>query len=261
MKSLGKYWKVLLALLLVLIAVWIYMNKYQTEKAAYEAESKQLQNIIDVLEVQIAENLKYKDVQDQLDAAKAQLEESRVELYSHFPKEMKEEDQIMYGLYLEKVFGTEIKLWDVTGVDGKLGSLGVLNRKQTTVFGDNQYLYDFDGNKLGVAPGVEQNYGTNFHFGSAQVLAPLMDPEGANLLGLILVVNYETTYEGFKDMVNYLAQDEFVTSIYEGTVSYNAKKDLAKGTLYLILYNMESNREYEAPDIKQFETGKDNIYK
>lgn len=260
MKSLGKYWKVLLALLLVLIAVWIYMNKYQTEKAAYEAESKQLQSIIDVLEVQIAENLKYKDVQDQLDAAKAQLEDSRVELYQHFPKELKEEDQIMYGLYLEKVFGTEIKLWEVMGIDGKLSSMGVLPKQQWSI-GSNQYLGDVSGNRLGVAPGAEYGLGTNFHFGSAQVLAPLMDPEGANLMGLILVVNYKTTYEGFKDMINYLAQDDFVTSIYEATVSYNAKQDLAEGTLYLILYTVDSAREYEAPDIKQFETGKDNIYK
>ena len=216
-----------------------------------------------MLEVQIAENLKYKDVQDQLEEAKADLEESRIALYQHFPREMKEEDQIMYALYLETVFDTEIKLWDVTGVDSKLGSLGVLSRNQEAVFSGNQYLYDHDGNKLGVAPGVEQNYGTNFHFGSAQVLAPLMDPEGANLLGLILVVNYETTYEGFKEMINYLAEDEFITSIYEGTVSYNAKKDLAEGTLYLILYNMESNREYDAPKIqsKQFKTGDENIYK
>ncbi|MBQ6999918.1 MAG: hypothetical protein IJN67_02570 [Oscillospiraceae bacterium] len=264
MKSLGKYWKVLIALLLVLIAVWIYMNKYQTEKAAYEAESKQLQSIIDVLEDQIAENLQFKDVQDQLEDSKAQLEDSRVELYQHFPKELKEEDQIMYGLYLEKVFGTEIKLWEVmqgnNHIDNKLSSMGVLPKQQWSI-GSNQHYYDVSGNKLGPIPGVEQYMGTNFHFGSAQVLAPLMDPEGANLMGLILVVNYKTTYEGFKDMINYLAQDDFVTSIYEATVSYNAKKDLAEGTLYLILYTVDSAREYEAPDIKQFETGKDNIYK
>lgn len=260
MKSLAKYWKVIIALILVAAAAWIWFNKYETEKAAYESEAKQLQNIIDVLEVQIAENLKYKDVQDQLDAAKLQLEESREELYSHFPKEMKEEDQIMYGLYLEKIFGTEIKLWEVMGIDGKLSSMGVLPKQQYT-FGSNQYLGDMSGNRLGVAPGAEYGFGTNFHFGSAQVLAPLMDAEGANLMGLILVVNYMTTYEGFKDMINYLAQDDFVTSIYEATVSYNAKKDLAEGTLYLILYTVDSAREYEAPDIKQYETGKDNIYK
>lgn len=259
MKSLAKYWKVIIALILVAAAAWIWFNKYETEKAAYESEARQLQNIIDVLEVQIAENLKYKDVQDQLDAAKLQLEESREELYGHFPKEMKEEDQIMYGLYLEKVFGTEIKLWEVMGIDGKLSSMGVLSKNAWNI--DSNRLQDASGNQLGVKPGSEYSLGTNFHFGSAQVLAPLMDAEGANLMGLILVVNYKTTYEGFKDMINYLAQDDFVTSIYEATVSYNAKKDLAEGTLYLILYTVDSAREYEAPDIKQYETGKDNIYK
>lgn len=262
MKSLAKYWKVIIALILVAAAAWIWFNKYETEKAAYESEARQLQNIIDVLEVQIAENLKYKDVQDQLDAAKAQLDESREELYSHFPKEMKEEDQIMYALYLETVFNTEIKLWELMTdppVDNKLSSLGVLPKQAWNIDGNRHH--DASNNILGIVPGADQYLGTNFHFGSAQVLAPLMDAKGANLMGLILVVNYKTTYEGFKDMINYLAQDDFVTSIYEATVSYNAKKDLAEGTLYLILYTVDSAREYEAPDIKQFETGKDNIYK
>ena len=266
MKTLGKYWKVIIALLLVLVAVWIYFNKYQTEKAAYEAASMQMQSINDVLEEEIAKNLKYKDVQDQLDAAKQEIDESYIELYKHFPREMKEEDQIMYALYLETVFGTEIKLWEVmegnNHVDGNLASMGVLPKKYDSFISD-QYYYDASGNKLGVIPGEEYSLGTNFHFGSAQILAPLMDPEGANLLGLVLVVNYKTTYEGFKDMIKYLAEDEFITSIYQGAVSYNAKKDIAEGTLHLILYNIESAREYEAPEIqhKQFETGGDNIYK
>ena len=62
-------------------------------------------------------------------------------------------------------------------------------------------------------------------------------------------------------MIDYLASDSRITSIYEGTISYNAQKDLAKGTLYLVLYMVDSGREYEAPDIKQFITDKENIYK
>ena len=83
MKSLAKYWKLIIALILVLAALWIYFTKYQTEKAAYEAESQQIQSIISVLETQLENNLKYKDIQDELDAAKAELEQSRVELYQH----------------------------------------------------------------------------------------------------------------------------------------------------------------------------------
>lgn len=260
MKSLAKYWKLIIALILVLAALWIYFAKYQTEKAAYEAESQQIQNIISVLETQLANNLKYKDIQDELDAAKAELEQSRVELYQHFPEELKEEDQILYALYLETVFDTEIKLWDTYPIDGNLGQMGVLPKQQQSL-GAGDYMQDSEGNKLGLAPGTERKLGTNFHFGSAQVLATLQDPKQANLMGLLTVVNYESTYDGFKDMIDYLTSDSRITSIYEGTISYNAQKDLAKGTLYLVLYMVDSGREYEAPDIKQFITDKENIYK
>ena len=186
MKSLAKYWKLIIALILVLAALWIYFTKYQTEKTAYEAESQQIQSIISVLETQLANNLKYKDIQDELDAAKAELEQSRVELYQHFPEELKEEDQILYALYLETVFGTEIKLWDSYYIDSELGQNGVLPKLQESL-SPNDYLKDAEGNKLGPAPGTEQKLGTNFHFGSAQVLATLQDPNQANLLGLLMV--------------------------------------------------------------------------
>lgn len=109
MKILGKYWKVLLALILVGAAAWMYFNVYESEKAAYETQTKQLKSMITALETRIQENMKYADVQDKLEDATAQVMASRLDLYKHFPVEMKEEDQIMYVLYLETIFGTEIQ--------------------------------------------------------------------------------------------------------------------------------------------------------
>ena len=260
MKSLEKYWKIIIALILVVAALWIYFNKYQAEKVAYESESQQLQNIISVLEKQIANNMKYKDIQDELEPAMAELEASRVELYQHFPEELKEEDQILYALYLETVFDTEIKLWDTYSIDGEMSQMGILPKQQESL-SSGDYMQDFAGNKLGLAPGTETKLGTNFHFNTPQVLTVLQDPKQASLLGLVVVINYESTYDGFKDMIEYFSTDSRITSIYEGTISYNAKKDLAKGTLYLILYMVDSDRDYVAPDIKQFIANKENIYK
>lgn len=109
MKILGKYWKVLLALILVGAAAWMYFNVYETEKTAYENQTKQLKSMITALETRIQENMKYADVQDKLEDATAQVMASRLDLYKHFPVEMKQEDQIMYVLYLETIFGTEIQ--------------------------------------------------------------------------------------------------------------------------------------------------------
>ena len=206
MKSLAKYWKLIIALILVLAALWIYFSKYQTEKAAYEAESQQIQSIISVLETQLENNLKYKDIQDELDAAIEEVKASQLELYESFPVEMKEEDQIMYVLYLETLFDTEI----------------------------------------------------NFSFSTPQAM--LMLSEGT-LMGMTLTVNYETTYDGFKDMINYLATDERIVSVYNATIEYDAKTDKVVGNVTLLLYLIDSPLlDYASPDVKVPDTGKDSIF-
>lgn len=108
MKILGKYWKILLAVALLLVAAFIYFDSYRSELSNYESESNQLSSLINALKDNIKENKQYANIQDELDDAVAELEASRLELYQKFPTEMKEEDQIMYVLYLETVFGEEI---------------------------------------------------------------------------------------------------------------------------------------------------------
>ena len=207
MKVLAKYWKVLIVVILLGLAVFLYMDKYKAAEAAYETKVQQLETMKLAMESSIKENMKYAGIQDQLDDAKAELEASRLELYKNFPVEMKEEDQIMYVLYLETLFETEIF----------------------------------------------------FTFSEAQGLVALQD--GAVLQGLLITVNYETTYQGFQDMVNILATDSRIASVYQATIEYDAEKDVAAGYLTLILYLMDSDElEYTPPDVFIPETGKDNIF-
>ena len=207
MKVLAKYWKVLIVVILLGLAVFLYMDKYKAAEAAYETKVQQLETMKLAMESSIKENMKYAGIQDKLDDAKAELEASRLELYKNFPVEMKEEDQIMYVLYLETLFETEIF----------------------------------------------------FTFSEAQGLVALQD--GAVLQGLLITVNYETTYQGFQDMVNILATDSRIASVYQATIEYDAEKDVAAGYLTLILYLMDSDElEYTPPDVFIPETGKDNIF-
>lgn len=206
MKFLKNYWKVLLALILLVAAAWTYM-KYQEELAAHESEIKQLNTYNLSLQSKIKNNMKYADVQDELQEATAQVMASRLELYEKFPVEMKEEDQIMYVLYLETIFGTEI----------------------------------------------------NFAFSKAQPMVALRD--GSQLMGLTLTVNYQTTYEGFQDMINYLATDSRVTSVQFANIRYDAARDMAVGTVTLLLYLIDTDlRDYVGPDVNIPDTGKDNIF-
>lgn len=158
------------------------------------------------LQASIAENMRYADVQERIPEASAALEDSRLALYEKFPTELREEDQIMYVLYLEELFETEI----------------------------------------------------SFSFGTVAPVRMLSD--GAILEGLTLTVNYETTYQGFKEMVDYLATDSRITSIQYATVDYDSENDTATGTLTLLCYIMDSDLlEYEEPDVNKPQTGKPNI--
>lgn len=206
MKFLKNNWKVLLALILLAAAALVYMT-YQEELTAHENEVKQINTYNLSLQSKIKKNMKYADVQDELTAATAQLVASRLELYEKFPVEMKEEDQIMYILYLEKQFGTEI----------------------------------------------------NFAFSKAQPIVGLRD--GSQLMGLTLTVNYQTSYEGFQNMINYLATDSRITSVQFANIRYDAARDMAVGTVTLLLYLIDTDlRDYVGPDVNIPDTGKDNIF-
>lgn len=208
MSTLGKIWKVLLALVLLAAAAYVFYMVYTPEKTAYEGKYKNLNNSISVLENTIAENSVYEDVQEAIPGALEELQEKRLELYSSFPVEMLEEDQIMYVLYLEEIFGTKI----------------------------------------------------DFAFAQAQYITGLSD--GASLEGLTLTVNYQTDYEGFKEMITYLATDSRITSVQTATINYDKESDTAVGTVTLLLYILNSdNMQYVEPNVQQPDTGKDNPYK
>ena len=205
MKILSKYWKVLFAVALLVAAFMVYTN-YQEELAAHEAEISKLNTYNLTLQTKIQKNKKYEGIQDKLEAGSAQIAASRLELYDKFPVDMKEEDQIMYILYLEKQFGTEI----------------------------------------------------NFSFGKAQQLVALKD--GSQLMGLTLTVNYETTYQGFQDMINYLATDKTITSVQFANINYDPASNKAVGTVTLLLYLLNDGSDYVGPEVNIPETGKANIY-
>ena len=208
MKILKKFWPLLLAIILLVATYLYYNNVYLVEQQRYENEKAQLKMLITSLQNSIAENSKYADVQDRLEGATEEINSSREKLYTHFPVEMKEEDQIMYVLYLESLFRTEI----------------------------------------------------SFAFSTPEAIAILSD--GAQLQGLQLTVNYETSYRGFQNMIKYLSTDSRITSVKDATLQYDAANDKAIGEVTVILYLIDSeNREYLPPDVTKPNTGKDNIFK
>ena len=223
MKALARNWKAVLAFLLVLAAILVYFMGYKPKKEAYELEKSQLNMQITALQNTIAENERYKDVKDLLPAELEKLEVSRDTLYEVFPQEMKEEDQILYLLYLEQVFG------------GEFAELGF-----------TQSLYETLG----------QN---TFQFGEVQPVQVLSD--GAALQALDITLTYNASYDGFKKMVNYLATDSCVTSIRFATFNYSPVEETLSGQLALRLYLLDAtDRDYTVPEIPNPGTGKTNMF-
>lgn len=207
MKFLKQNWKALIALLLLVATAAVYFKVYVPEKEAYERKVVELNTMITALQTTIAENLRYVEIQDELPPANEAIEMSRLELYKKFPSVLKEEDQIMYVLYLEEIFGTEIY----------------------------------------------------FNFGDIVPMATLSD--GSVLGNLTLTVNYNTSYDGFKEMIDYLASDSRITSVQTASMQYDAASDTAIGSLTLSCYTLTSAEvPYQAPDVDKPAVGKDNIY-
>lgn len=109
MKALKAYWKPLLGLLLILAAVLLVVRIYLPAHSEYRARREQLENSISAWQTIDAEGRRYIPVQDYIPAAEDAISESRRTLYGNFPAKIKEEDQIMYILYLEELFGTELQ--------------------------------------------------------------------------------------------------------------------------------------------------------
>lgn len=207
MRSIANYWRVTLAVLMLVAAALILLLGYLPAKQQAEAKQQELETMTSTLQMTIAQDRRYADIQDELPAATEAVEASRMALYDKFPQELKEEDQLMYVVYLERLFGTEI----------------------------------------------------SFSFGTVSILQVLSD--GAGLGGLTLTVNYSTDYQGFKQMIHYLATDSRITSVQSATMNYDEERDLAEGQLTLLCYLIDSDlRDYTPPNVQNPGTGKVNIF-
>lgn len=181
-----------------------------------------IESMPDYTEVLELINAKNEEGKNQLDL----IRDSRYDLYSHFPTELREEDQIGYWLDLEQKFGVKI----FTSVDG----------------------------------------GYMLSFGQIEPVAQLND--GSVLGRVSMTVNYESSYEGFKDMLRELATDEKIASVRLAEMNYfeadgeNVKEDTMAGLITIdryILVVPEYNPEldYTEPEITPgAEPGKTTIY-
>ena len=218
MRAIGRNWRLILAILLILAAVLIFFMMYKPAEEDYQRRAKTQRDMIATLSASIVaeeqdiqrtveENQKYAPLQDQLPAQLEQISESRSELYELFPAEMREEDQIVYVVYLE----------------------GLLKEMEEELDNDIQ-----------------------FSFADFELRSPLSDNSAFG--GITLAVNYVTHYDTFKKLVDYLASDDRITSVRFVTMDYFENYELLSGSLVLYLYMIEpydynSSQDYVEPEV------------
>ncbi|WP_130870904.1 hypothetical protein [Intestinimonas massiliensis (ex Afouda et al. 2020)] len=229
MSTLAKYWKIVLALILAVIALLVVLLVYLPGRAEYEMQKLTLDGNISVLQASLTEALKYPaDLEEDIQTATQEIEDSRLELYQHFPSQMKEEDQLIYLLGLEDAFGTDDS-----------GELGY-----------SQDLHQIFLDKFGVD--------ITYSFGTDTPLLTLSD--GAILSGQTITVYFSGPYDRVKEMIRYLGTEEVpLTSIQYASLYWS--DDAVTGTFTLLNYLLDSDLlEYHIPVVDMPDTGKSNIF-
>ncbi len=106
---------------------------------------------------------------------------------------------------------------------------------------------------------LEEVFGGEISFAFAQEMPVATLSDGNYIGGMTFTLNYQTTYQGFKDLVTYLASDSRVASVRVATLDYVQEQDIAAGTITLTLYTVSAN-EYEPPEASEHDTGKGTIF-
>ncbi len=241
MTWIGKYWKVLLAIVLLIVAVLAVFLVLQPQDKAMEQQMETTKNVTDLLQDRldtlVAENEKLEEIKDKLPAAMEAVDAAREELkaaheeltedrdilYDNFPGGLKEEDQILYVMDLEEILNMELffgREWD--------------------------NLYKREG----------QDY--FFEFGHITPITRLTD--GSVLCTVNIKIDFDMSYDAFKNMLLYLEEDPRITSINYTKIDYDAENDHVVGFATLLYYFLASeDNEYVEPEI-DVETGRDSLF-
>ncbi len=232
----GKYWKVLFAILLLIAAALAVFLVLQPQDKAFEQELTATKNISDVLQTRldavIEENRKLAEIKDMLPAAMEAVEASREEL-AKAVEVLAEDRTVLYdnfpgGLKEEDQILYVMDLEDVLNMELMFG----------TEYGGGQDVY--------------------FQFGQTTPIVRLSD--GSVLCTVNVGIDFDMSYDAFKDMLLFLEEDPRITSINYTKIDYDAYNDHVVGKATLLYYYLVSElKGYEGPEI-DMETGQDTLF-
>lgn len=233
MSWIGRYWKVILAVILLIAAVVILVRMYFPERAAYEVQLGVAEVMKTALEssidAQLEENRELEAIKDDIDPAmkevekaSKQLAEERDVLYGNFPGDLLEEDQILYVMDLEDILNMEV----------------MFGREY------NNHVYTGQDNV--------------FTFNDKMGLARLTDYAVVSYVPI--KIDFDMPYDDFKGMLLFLGNDDRITSINYAKIDYDRSNGHVVGYATLMYYALDAV-PYEAPVIEGQESGKNDLFR
>lgn len=218
---------VLIALLGVLAAVFMYVYYYQPQKEKNEAlaaENKRLQTEVTRLEEHALKKAEY---EAEIESMKKEINEFIVK----FPADMLPEDSIMYTKWMEEENNTYVSTVNI-GTPAEVVYPG-----QVTLM-------------------PPENVGNTDVASVADVVA--MD---LHMYNVPLSMSLSTTYNDFKGLVNYLYEQEHRVDIGSVSLGFDHTTGGLSGSVVLNRYYLTgSNIPYEESDIPYIDTGVDTIF-
>lgn len=120
------------------------------------------------------------------------------------------------------------------------------------------FLVDLEQNAGLEIPSVSFGEDTEIFYSTA---VPSTDGLGVSVLSCPLSITYRTTYEGFKECMDYINQYEERMNVENITASYDATTGNLTGTMVINLFAMSgTDNQYQKPEVSGITIGTDNIF-
>lgn len=207
MKTIKSHLPLILAVLVLIATLYVYFMVYLPGAEAYQMSMVNLSNQVGMIQQNIVKDAQFADVQNAIPKELDNISKSRRQLYARFPKEMREEDQILYMIELEELLGSDILI-------------SFVEPETIRLLGD-----------------------------------------GSALMGMTFTVDYETSYDEFKDIVSKIASDEKISSVRYASMTYDEESGKVSGSITITRYLInDTEREYHEPQLPQQDKGKSNIF-
>ena len=140
----------------------------------------------------------------------------------------------------------------------RVDQLTVLERKKEDYKKDIETSLENIKNAGLEIPSVSFGVDTEIFYSTA---VPSTDGLGVSVLSCPLSITYRTTYEGFKECMDYINQYEERMNVENVTASYDATTGNLTGTMVINLFAMSgTDNQYQKPEVSGITIGTDNIF-